>query len=189
VLTGNCHTQQAVAAGVGADDLGLVWLDCHADFHTPETTTSGFFDGMALSMTVGDCWRAACATVPGFVPLPAGDVVLVGVRDAEPGERDRLDRSSVVEVGPGAVASFGEALPGPRRISLHVDLDVLDPAHGKANAYAVAPGLSPDEVLGAVRTVAAERDLAAITLSAYDPAFDGSGGVRDVALDVLRAAT
>ena len=48
VLTGNCHTQQAVVAGVGTDRLALVWLDCHADFHTPETTESGFFDGTAL---------------------------------------------------------------------------------------------------------------------------------------------
>src|SRR5687768_12353310 len=46
VLTGNCHTQQAVVAGVGADPgLGLVWFDCHADFHTPDSTDSGFFDG------------------------------------------------------------------------------------------------------------------------------------------------
>ena len=39
VMTGNCHTQQAVVAGLGAHELALVWLDCHAaDFHTPETT-------------------------------------------------------------------------------------------------------------------------------------------------------
>ncbi|HEV2060174.1 MAG TPA: arginase family protein [Solirubrobacteraceae bacterium] len=71
VMAGNCHTQQAVVAGLGAGDLALVWFDCHADFHTPETTESGFFDGTALSMTVGDCWTALSATVT-FSTLPSG---------------------------------------------------------------------------------------------------------------------
>ena len=38
ILTGNCHSQQAVVAGLGTEGLGLVWLDCHGDFNTPETT-------------------------------------------------------------------------------------------------------------------------------------------------------
>lgn len=55
VLTGNCHSQQAVVAGLGTEGLGLVWLDCHADFTTPETTETGYFDGYGLAMVVGEC--------------------------------------------------------------------------------------------------------------------------------------
>lgn len=189
VLTGNCHTQQAVVAGLGVDDLALVWLDCHADFHTPETTESGFFDGGALSMTVGNCWSGLCGSVPGFSPLPADRVVLIGARDVEPGERQRLDASEIVELGPGDTGRLASSLPSAKRVSLHVDLDVLDPRHGRANQYAVPPGLSPDEILGAVRTVAAGHQLAAVTLSAYDPAFDSTDGVREVALAALRLVT
>ena len=101
VMTGNCHTQQAVVAGLGARDLALVWLDCHADFHTPETTESGFFDGTALSMTIGDCWTALCATVPGFAPLPADRVVLAGARDIEPAERAPARRVGRGRARPG----------------------------------------------------------------------------------------
>jgi arginase len=186
VMTGNCHTQQAVVAGLGAHGLALVWLDCHADFHTPETTASGFFDGAALAMTLGDCWTALCATVPGFVPVPADRVVLVGVRDLEAAERQRLDASDVIEVGPGEVERLETVLPPAERMSLHIDLDVLDPAFGRANRYAVAPGISPDDLLGAVGAVTGRSELAAVTLSAYDPAFDEGGGVREAALAVLR---
>ena len=185
VLTGNCHTQQAVVAGLGADDLGLVWLDAHADFHTPETTESGFFDGQALAMTVGDCWTALCATVPGFAPLPAERVVLAGARALEPAEQRRVDASGMVQVAAAEVAGLEAALPDAARVSLHLDLDVLDPSFGRANRYAEGPGLSPAELLEAVRTVAAAREVAAVTLSAYDPAFDPAGGVRDAALAVL----
>jgi len=182
VMTGNCHTQQAVVAGLGADGLGLVWLDCHADFNTPETTRSGFFDGNALAMTVGDCWTSLCASVPGFSPVPADQVVLVGVRDLEPAERSRLDASAIAEIEHGELAG----LPLPERVSLHIDLDVLDPAYGRANQYAEAPGLNPDELLEVVRTVTARSELAALTLSAYDPAFDPAGGVHEAAIAALR---
>jgi arginase len=187
VLTGNCHSQQAVVAGVGTDGLGLVWLDCHADFHTLETTTSGFFDATAISMIVGDCCHALCASVPGFALLDGDRVVLVGARDVDPGERSRLDASAVVEVGVDDIAALPAKLRGFDRVSLHVDLDVLDPADGRANPFAVGPGLRRDALLAAVRAVADTRPLAAVTLSAYDPACDDDGRVRETAVALLAA--
>ncbi len=189
VLTGNCHSQQAVVAGVSGDDLGLVWLDCHGDFNTPETTETGFFDGYGLAMIVGDCWQTLCATVPGFVPLHEDRVVLAGVRDVEAGERTRLERSAIHRVDVDDIGRLSAEVEhaGARRISLHVDLDVLDPAYGQANQYAVPPGLTPDELVGAVTAVANDHELAALTLSAYDPAYDEDGRVRDIALAVLAA--
>jgi arginase len=179
VLTGNCHTQQAVVAGLGGDDLGLVWFDCHADFHTPETTTSGFFDGAALSMTVGHCWAALCATVPGFAPVAEDRVVLVGARDVDAGERDRLTRSPIRRELDGGLAD---------RVSLHLDLDVLDPdSVGRANAFATPGGLTAEELRDAVRTVAGATRVEAVTISAYDPAHDTTGGVRAALRTVLSA--
>ena len=190
VLTGNCHSQQAVVAGLGADGLGLVWLDCHGDFNTPETTETGFFDGYGLAMVVGDCWQTLCATVSGFIPLREDRVVLVGVRDVEAGERERLDRSAIHRVDAPDVGRLADKLEQVRadRFSLHVDLDVLDPAYGRANEYAVAPGITPDELIGAVGAVARDRRLAAVTVSAYDPAFDHDRRVRDAAVAALHAA-
>jgi arginase len=185
VLTGNCHSQQAVVAGVGADhDLGLIWFDCHADFHTPETTTSGFFDGCGLAMTVGHCWRALCATVPGFTPLAEEQVLLAGARDFDAGEHERLVGSDVIVVGPHQILGIEERLGDVDRISLHVDLDVLDPSQGRANRYATAPGVTKDELLATLRIIVEDKPLAALTLSAYDPSYD-DGRVADVALEIL----
>lgn len=190
VLTGNCHSQQAVVAGLGTDGLGLVWLDCHADFNTPETTESGFFDGYGLAMVVGDCWRTLCATVPGFVALAEDRVLLAGVRDTEPGEAERLERSAIRRVDAGDIARLPQDLAAmrPGRVSLHVDLDVLDPSEGRANPYAVGPGITARQLVDTVRAVARDHELAALTLSAYDPACDGDGRVRDAAVEVVSAA-
>jgi len=189
VLTGNCHSQHAVVAGLGTDDVGLVWLDCHGDFNTPETTESGYFDGYALAMVVGDCWRTLCATVPGCAALPEDRVILAGVRDVEAGERERLDRSAIDRIAAQDIGRLPERLDRLQatRVSLHIDLDVLDPAHGRANAFARPTGISPAELIDAARAVARNHELAALTLSAYDPSCDVDGRVRDVAVAVLSA--
>ena len=141
VLTGNCHSQQAVVAGIGTEGVGLVWFDCHGDFNTPETTETGYFDGCGLAMVVGDCWQALCATVPGFAPLPEDRVILAGVRDVGAGDGARLDRSAIHRVDAQNVGRLPERLGRlqAKRISLHVDLDVLDPATAVLDAVATAP--------------------------------------------------
>ena len=112
--------------------------------------------------------------------------MLAGARDIEPAERRRLDASGVIELGPSETSRLGATLPPAERTSLHIDLDLLDPMFGQANQYAVAPGISPTDLLDAVRAVLGRSKLAAVTVSAYDPAFDRSAGVRDAALAALR---
>jgi arginase len=68
VLAGNCNSCLGTLAGIGQNGLGIVWFDAHGDFNTPETTVSGFLDGMGLAMATGRCWRSLLRTIPGFSP-------------------------------------------------------------------------------------------------------------------------
>lgn len=88
VLSGNCNALVGTIAGAGG--LGVVWFDAHADFDTPETTTTGFTDGMGLAVAVGHCWQKMAEGVPGFAPVAEEDVLLTGVRDVQPAEEERL---------------------------------------------------------------------------------------------------
>ena len=58
ILSGNCSSTVGALAGFESRNLALIWFDAHGDFNTPETTTSGFLDGMALSIIVGHCWKS-----------------------------------------------------------------------------------------------------------------------------------
>ena len=60
VLAGNCLTSAGAVAGSGAD--AIIWADQHGDLNTPETSTTGFLDGMALATVLGLCWQpmASC---------------------------------------------------------------------------------------------------------------------------------
>ena len=71
VLAGQCMSSLATSAGLGGQDLGVVWFDAHGDVNTPETSPSGFLDGMAISSLVGRCWKELSATIDGFKPLAA----------------------------------------------------------------------------------------------------------------------
>ncbi len=200
VLAGNCMSAVGVAAGLGGGEgLAVAWFDAHADFNTPETSVSAFLDGMAVSVLTGRCWTAAAATVPGFRPVQEAACILLGVRDLDDAERRLLDESAVTIIGPprlgdtSAVEVAVDGLPSAARaVYVHLDLDVLDPTSvGPANSFAAPSGLSASQVSRALRVIAARRDLAALTVSAYDPAVDTSDTVREAALalvaDVLDA--
>ena len=81
ILAGSCISCVGTIAGLGMPSPAIIWLDAHGDFNTPETTISGFFDGMALATAVNRRWGKLAATVPVFRPVPERHVALVGAHE------------------------------------------------------------------------------------------------------------
>lgn len=193
VLTGNCnYAALGALAGLSSESVGVVWLDAHADFNTPETSPSGFLDGMALSMATGEAYPEALRTVPGLQPLPTENVVLLGARDVDPAEQSRLEVSDVrwlkVESlrRTGLEEALTEALAGlPETLYLHMDLDVLDVSAARVNPFAASGGLTVEELHTVVETVSRHRRVAAAALTAYDPGFDDDGRACEAGIGVL----
>jgi arginase len=202
VLAGNCGSALGTVSGVRAatpndrSDVGVIWLDAHADFNTPEITTSGYLDGMSLAALTGQCWHALTASIPGFRPVSDAHVILVGARDLDPAEEAALSRSRVGRVEAtrmqtaGAHAALDDALTTlarrhVSRVYLHIDLDVHEPADAQANQYAVSGGLSPSTVRDLVRVVAERFTIAATALTAYDPSYDADGRMLKVAMELM----
>jgi arginase len=202
ILAGNCGSSLGTVSGVRAaapnadPDIGVIWLDAHGDFNTPDTTTSGFLDGTALATLTGQCWQALTASIPGFRPVSDAHVVLVGARDLDPAEETALARSRVARVeaarmqAVGAEAALDVALTAlARRVSrvyLHIDLDVHEPAEAQANQYAVPGGLSASRVRDLVRVVASRFSIAAAALTAYDPSYDTDGRMLEAASQLMQ---
>ncbi|MQA73272.1 MAG: hypothetical protein GEU88_02785 [Solirubrobacterales bacterium] len=195
IVAGNCSVCLGAVAGAAVERLGILWLDAHPDFHTPETTESGFLDGTGLAAATGACWRALCESIPGFAPVPEERVVLAGVRDIDGGEADRLARGEVTVIeGGGGPGSF--AAPALERaldvlceraegLYVHVDLDVIDPSFGSANEYAAPGGLSPDEVRATIAAAAERAPVRAISFTAYDPSGDPEGRFAATAVELI----
>lgn len=148
----SCSSVLGVVAGLGAGEVGVIWFDAHADANTPETTSSGFLDGMPVAVLTGRCWSSiAASTIPGFVPLSDGRVVLAGVRSVDDDGQALLDTSQIGVVpaaGMADGAAFGKVLRGLSArvdsVHVHVDLDVIDLDDGRANEFAAAGGPTLD---------------------------------------------
>ena len=188
VLAGNCISCLGTTAGLGPAGLGVVWFDAHADFDTPEDNLSGFFDVMGLAILTGASWRALRETIPGFAPIPEARVVLVGVRDLEPYQRRRLERSGLRavpgEIDPTRLTAALDALDGAR-VYLHLDLDVVDAGQLAANRYAAPDGPSLERVEAAIAAVFDRVTVAGAALTAYDPGQDRDGRAAEGALRLL----
>jgi arginase len=191
VLAGNCNTSTGTLAGLrtaGVTAPAVCWFDAHADYHTPETTGSGFLDGMALSMLTGRCWRTMLSGLPGYSPVDGNSIVMLGVRDVDPEERTPLEQSGITMVPANDRPALASALRkfSHRDIYLHLDVDAIDIREGRANGYACAGGYSAAELSAAVSMIGAASRIAALCLSAYDPSCDASGTIAAIAAAALR---
>ncbi len=193
ILSGNCMTSVGTVAGIGEPDLGVIWLDAHGDFNTPETTIGGFLDGMALATVTGRCWTSLAATVPGFVPVSERRVMLFGARDLDAREATELVESEIERLTPNAIgAGLSENLARRREhtrdIYLHIDLDSLDPSEGKANSFAVEGGFSVAAVRQLVDEAARAFRIRAVALTAYDPSQDDDGRACEAGISLVVSA-
>lgn len=194
VLSGSCFAAVGVVAGLGEPAPGVVWLDAHSDFNSPETTLEGYLDGMGLAMLTGGAWQNMVAGIPGANPLPETAALLVGARDFDEPEKRRLDESAVRLVEPERLRS-PEALldaidgldPAPSGLYLHVDLDVLDSDEAGVNVYSAPGGVSADELEALVGAVIDLGPVRALSLTTYDPERDREGRVPPIAMRLLGA--
>jgi arginase len=129
ILSGNCGTAALSAmAALDPRSTGIIWFDAHADFNTPETSPSGFLDGMGLAILTGRCWRRLAERFERFQPVLDSQVIQIGVREKDPPEVELLQQSAIKQIPTVALARLPEALKqlSTHRVYVHVDLDVID---------------------------------------------------------------
>lgn len=180
VLAGSCDAALGVLAGVGPARCGAVWLDAHGDFNTPESTLTGFFPGMSLAIATGHCFRKLWAGMGQASPLAEETVLMIGVRDLDAEERERLasSRIEVVHWSDGepradVTAALDRLAGRVEDIYLHIDLDALDPSVAPAIVDQPVPGgLSLGHLETVLRGVAERFRVRAAAVTTYDPALD-----------------
>jgi arginase len=181
VLAGSCDASLGVLGGFEHSLCGVVWIDAHADFNTPESSVSGFFPGMSAAVIVGHCHADLWAQAGDATPVPEERVAMLGTRELSPeAERERLERSRIHVVPwrdglpQGDVeAALDEVARRVAQVYLHIDNDALDPAAAPGIVDEPVPGgLSLEQLEEIVRAVTARFRLRAVTLATYTPERD-----------------
>ena len=193
VLSGNCVATVGAFAGVRNGRSRLVWLDAHGDINTPETSPSGFLDGMSAAIVLGWCHTTTFETVPRYVPLAASQFMLIGSRALDDGEQRAIGDSGVQLLPPARAANERQMMYDVREFTMggsdvyvHFDLDVLDPSqHGAANSYAEPGGLNIYTAVRIIQEIVALRRISGITISAYDPTVENGMNAAAVAVPLI----
>ena len=172
----NCNSLMGMLAGLQRSGpplrplrIGLVWIDAHGDFNTPETTLSGMLGGMPVAVSAGMC-LTRLRLQSGLDPaLPTKYITMVAVRDTDPLEQDLIDRSDIEHVTVEDVRSHPEEI---RRqmdrlgaltdlIYVHVDMDVLDPEEVRGHPLTVPNGPTSEELAAALEVMFRHEKVAA----------------------------
>ena len=203
-LLANCSSLLGMLAGVqrsGATGrplrVGLVYLDAHADFNTPETTLSGMLGGMDVAAAAGLCLTNLRRTSKLEIPLPTRHIILGGVRDTDPLEQDLIDRSDLVSMSVEDIrsrsTSFRQVLTTLSnrvdRLYIHVDMDVLDPREVPGHSLGVKGGPTSQELGAAVTEMFKDPKAVAFGVASTPTGERDTDGVsQQAAFELVRAA-
>ncbi|MFA5592682.1 MAG: arginase family protein [Micavibrio sp.] len=160
--------------------LGVVWVDAHADIHTPSSSPSGNYHGMVLRHLMGS---GEFPLKPALALRPA-QIAYFGLRDTEREEDEAIEALSIPRFsarqvmdgnGPleAVVAHFKKN--GVTHLHLHVDCDVMDEAVFPHVHVPEPDGLSLERLLEILRYLRSEMPMAGCCLTEYAPATPEAG--------------
>ena len=188
VLGGECTLIAGSVSGALTvePDLTLVYVDAHGDFNTLATTPSHYVSGMCLAHV---CGRSVAPLLwPGARRIADDHVALVGGRALDPGERQNLDRSQVTHIPFDArhvdlapVIAFARR----KKIWLHIDVDVVDPAQMPAVVFPAPGGVPLRTLRELVTQLISVADVRGFEVCGYDPNADETHRLPEVIADLF----
>ena len=215
VISGDHSTSGATIAGIKAarpkSKLGVIWLDAHADLHTPYTTPSGNVHGMPLATAINEdnleCvvhqldddtaryWnqlKNMCKIAPKVLPE---DVVFISLRDFEKEERFLIDKygmkvvttSEVRRKGPeNVVRSVLRYLGDCTDIYISFDVDSLDSSISKGTGTPVSNGLREREAEDLISKFMQNRKVCCFEITEVNPTLDKENLMAEIAFNILQ---
>jgi arginase len=189
----------ATALAERGERVGLVWLDAHSDIHTPQTSASGNVHGMPIAHLLGHGDRQLSSIASVVPALQPENVVLVGLRDVDPPERDHIRDWGVTaftmrdidERGIAAVMRDALEIAGRGTAGVHVSLDMdwLDPIDAPGVGTAVRGGATYREAHTGME-FGADRDehLFALDVVEVNPVLDRHNRTAELAVGLIASA-
>lgn len=216
VIAGDHCTAYGTIAGIKKADpkvrLGVIWIDAHADIHTPFTTPSGNMHGMALSMACGidnlECkvndprgetleyWeQIKNVGIPGPKVYPE-DIVYVGVRDLEKPENYLINKYNINFIETEDIKKVGSVKIAEKALQMleHCDLiyvsfdvDTLDSRISTGTGTPVPNGLTVDEAKVLNAELAKNPKVCVWEIVEVNPTLDTENRMAESAFEILEA--
>jgi arginase len=173
---------------------GVLWVDAHADFNTPETSPSGNVDGMPLAALCGLGHPDLVRVGGGGASVRPEDVVLVGLRRVDPEERRLLAEAGVRAYTMKEFDTHGIARIVDRvlddlshlgRIHLSFDLDVVDPGIAPGVGTPVRGGLTYREAHLLMELLGEAAAITSLDVVEVNPILDEKNKTAKLAVELV----
>ncbi|MEK6301920.1 MAG: arginase family protein [Acidobacteriota bacterium] len=163
--------------------VGMLWLDAHPDFNTPETTRSGSLGGMPVAVATGRALQRLRLDAKLDPPLSDQHIVMGGVRLTDPLEQHLLDQSFIEQLSvddlrsmtPAVFAQLDRLSRLTDKLYVHIDMDVLDPREVMGHGNKVPNGPSSQQLAALFEAIFKRYPKASAIGFATIPATDDGG--------------
>jgi arginase len=196
IFLGGDHSAAIGTVG-GVTDLeeaGLIWIDAHGDFNTPQTSHSQNVHGMALAVLLGEGPEELVNVGRPGPKVKPGNVVLVGVRDLDQEEKRLIREAGVTiftmrDIDENGIRNIMmKALAQLRNLpALHVslDLDVMDPLDAPGVGTPSQGGLTYREGQLIMEILADEKRVQSVDVMEINPILDIQNRTAQMAVNLL----
>jgi arginase len=188
-------TLAGIYRGRRKKEAGVIWLDAHGDFNTPDITPSGNIHGMSLAISSGMGGK--------WFPTPQWPkrtidptrVAIVGARELDPEEQKNLRSSGVHVFSMADIDRLGmqEVMNQAIRIAsasgdtFHVsfDMDVVDPSDAPGVGTPVRGGITYREAHLAMEMIHEAGSMESLEVVEVNPILDQHNATAELAVELI----
>lgn len=176
-----------------SEPAGVIWVDAHGDANTPESSPSGNIHGMPVSILLGDGFPSLVNVGREGPKLEPKDLVMVGIRELDREERNRLRDSGITiftmrdidERGMASVANEAlEKLNHRQRLHVSFDLDALEPHEAPGVGTPSNGGLTYREAMLLTEIIADSKHFSSLDLVEINPILDTRNQTSRIAVEL-----
>jgi arginase len=215
VLSGDHSIAAGTIAGIKSakpkSKLGVLWIDAHADLHTPYTTPSGNLHGMSLAISLNEdnkesavhdlddetikLWNQVKNLGKTAPKILAEDVMYVSLRDYEREEKHLIDKYGIKVVTTKELRSKGvehivkqvhRYMQDCTDIYVSVDMDSIDSSISKGAGTPVANGLRERELEDLVSKLMQNPKVCCLEITEVNPTLDRENLMAEIAFSILQ---
>jgi arginase len=215
ILSGDHSAAGGTIAGIKMakpkSKLGVIWIDAHADLHTPYTTPSGNMHGMPLSTTIAEdnlqckvheldertakLWDQLKTIGKINQKVLPEDIVFISLRDYEKEEKFLIEKYGMKVITTSEVRRNGAEnvsrkvlryLSDCTDIYVSFDVDSLDSSISKGTGTPVSNGLKEREAEDLISKFMQSRKICCFEITEVNPTLDKENLMAEIAFNILQ---
>ncbi len=215
IISGDHSTAGATIAGIKMakpkSKIGVVWIDAHADLHTPYTTPSGNVHGMPLAAAINednkDCavheldettarhWNFLKNVGKSSPKVSPENIVFISLRDYEKEEKYLIEKYGMKVISTKEVRAKGPEnvvravqrhLADCTDIYISFDVDSLDASISKGTGTPVSHGLREREAEDLISKFMQNRKVCCFEITEVNPTLDKENLMAEIAFNILQ---